>query len=327
MNFVNLLAPFLEGANMHKEQVPVLLVDDDEDDYIIIRDLISKIDGAHFSLEWVTTFEAALDAVKHQKHAVYLVDYCLGVHDGLELISEVNDGGQHVPIIMITGQEDRDVDMAAMRNGAADYLVKGQISAQNLERSIRYALERSRLINTLNELAIRDELTGLYNRREMNRILWEDINRHRRNGRPISIIMLDIDHFKDVNDAYGHLVGDKVLQWIARILQEAVRSIDRVVRYGGEEFAVVLPETPVTEALQVAERLRQIIVANPFLLRQDEGSWPPQIPITVSIGVAQLPGDADSGDTLIAAADRALYIAKHQGRNRTVQFRGGCLHE
>jgi len=138
---------------------------------------------------------------------------------------------------------------------------------------------------------------------------------------------LDIDHFKDVNDAYGHLVGDKVLQWIARILQEAVRSIDRVVRYGGEEFAVVLPETPVTEALQVAERLRQIIVANPFLLRQDEGSWPPQIPITVSIGVAQLPGDADSGDTLIAAADRALYIAKHQGRNRTVQFRGGCLHE
>ncbi|HYO48442.1 MAG TPA: diguanylate cyclase, partial [Chloroflexia bacterium] len=188
-----------------------------------------------------------------------------------------------------------------------------------LSEHINIAVERARLYTEVRELAVRDGLTGIYNRREMERLLKEEVARHNRYGGTISLILLDIDHFKSVNDTYGHPVGDLVLQWMAQLLRNHIRSVDRLARYGGEELAIILPETSAKNALHLAETLRRLVASQPFTFQQTEEQVA-QIPITISLGVAGIPDNAYSEETLITAADVALYKAKRQGRNRAVQF-------
>jgi DNA-binding response OmpR family regulator len=132
--------------------IRVLLVEDDEDDYIIVRDLLLEIDEERFRLDWVTTYDAAFEAMVQNQHDVYLVDYVLGEKNGVKLLDEALKNGCKAPIIVLTGRGDRDVDMAAMRSGAADYLDKSQIKAPLLERSIRYAIERKRAADDREQL-------------------------------------------------------------------------------------------------------------------------------------------------------------------------------
>jgi diguanylate cyclase (GGDEF)-like protein len=163
----------------------------------------------------------------------------------------------------------------------------------------------------LEDLSIHDGLTGLYNYREFHRRLTEEAERSRRYGRPFSLLMLDIDYFKAVNDTCGHLAGDEALRALAALIRREVRPVDQVARYGGEEFAVVLPETPGAGALAMAERIRDIIATHPISVSQGR-----TVNLTVSIGVATFPDDAESEEKLIGAADQALYDAKHAGRNQ-----------
>jgi diguanylate cyclase (GGDEF)-like protein len=305
---------------MSEEVIRVLLIEDDEDDYILTRDLLSEIPNTQYSLAWAAIPEVGWEAIEKQAFDIYLLDHHLGALNGLLLLERAKSNGIQVPIIVLTGQDDRQTDLDAMRAGAADYLVKGQITPQILERSIRYSLEQARLLNRLNALTIRDGLTGLYNRREMDRLLEEEVFRHQRYGRPLSLVMADIDHFKRVNDAHGHPVGDKALQWIAQQFQENARSVDRVIRYGGEEFTVVLPETGAGEAYLIAERLRLAIASQPCRIQPCSSQEPLHVPLTISMGVAELPTDAGSQDELITASDQALYTAKDQGRNRVVMY-------
>lgn len=182
--------------------------------------------------------------------------------------------------------------------------------------------ERKRADELLHELAMRDGLTGLYNRREMHRILKERVERFSRYAEGTSVVLMDIDYFKSVNDTYGHQVGDEVIRWIAAVTQDLVRLGDKVARYGGEELAIILPETELETALQVSERIRQAIEQSPFEYRQrhDDHIEVVVIPLTVSMGVATLPNDGIIEETIIKAADKALYAAKHGGRNRSVAF-------
>lgn len=173
---------------------------------------------------------------------------------------------------------------------------------------------RNRLETKLREMATIDELTGIYNRREMNRLLKLETRRFKRYGNHLSFLLLDIDHFKSVNDIYGHQIGDEVLKWIAAILRESFRTVDITARYGGEEFAIVLPETKSHEAFIIAERVRQKIAEKSFPFRQGDGQSL-EIPITVSVGVAGMTGSY-SETTFIESADKALYRAKAEGRNR-----------
>jgi signal transduction histidine kinase/FixJ family two-component response regulator len=136
---------------MDRHSIKILLIDDDEDDYLITRDLLSEIEGKRFKLEWVPTYETGLEAIGRNEHDVYLLDYRLGQHNGLELMREAIANGCQMPMILLTGQGDREVDMEAMRTGAADYLVKGEIEAALLERSIRYAIERSQTLEALRQ--------------------------------------------------------------------------------------------------------------------------------------------------------------------------------
>jgi diguanylate cyclase (GGDEF)-like protein len=179
-------------------------------------------------------------------------------------------------------------------------------------------VEHSRAV--YRELATRDELTGVFNRRALDGLLAEEVARHVRYGSMVALVMADIDHFKRVNDEYGHPAGDEALKWLADLLAKNVRVVDKVARYGGEEFAVIAPELNTFECCSMAERLRGLIVSRPFVYRRADGTTV-EIPITVSFGVAAIPSDVQDGSSLILAADKALYAAKRCGRNCTVQFR------
>ncbi|MEP6572882.1 MAG: diguanylate cyclase, partial [Gemmatimonadota bacterium] len=235
--------------------IHILLVDDDEDDYVLTRDMLAEVPGKHYVLRWVANFRDALEELTGpHDYDVCLVDFRLGGENGLDLVREAVGRGARTPLIMLTGQDDHAVDLAALEAGAADYLTKGQVNSSLLERAIRYAIERARALDTLRELAIRDELTGLFNRREMIRGLREEMARSRRYRAPMALVLLDIDHFKNVNDTYGHQAGDEVLRWLAVLLQDNLRAVDLPARFGGEEIAIVLPEVTAERALETAER-------------------------------------------------------------------------
>jgi len=167
----------------------------------------------------------------------------------------------------------------------------------------------------LEDLSIHDGLTGLYNFREFYRQMAEEVERSWRYGHSFSLLMVDIDHFKSVNDTFGHLAGDEVLRVLAVRIHQEVRPADRIARYGGEELVIILPETRASGAVAMAERVRDTIASHPIPLGPGQ-----TVSLTVSIGVSAYPEDADSAERLIVAADRALYAAKDAGRNRVCRL-------
>lgn len=301
----------------------VLLVDDSEDDYVITRDLFSEGEDSTVNLEWVTSYDIALERLAQRCHDVYVFDYYLGQHTGLELLEWAVEHGIRSPVIMLTGQRDREIDLQVMKAGATDYLVKGRTDAALLERTVRYASEHARRLETLRDLAIRDELTGLYNRREMDRLLKEEVSRCRRYGHPLALAIIDIDNFKLINDTFGHIAGDKVLRSVAQLLAEQLRSPDSIARYGGDELVLILPEASESGTLGLVERLQKIVEAQDFAsvlpTMQDIGQLS-RLALTISLGVACSWDDTYTPETLFAAADQALYQAKRRGRNRIVSF-------
>ncbi|HID07947.1 MAG TPA: GGDEF domain-containing protein [Armatimonadetes bacterium] len=175
-------------------------------------------------------------------------------------------------------------------------------------------MENAHLYEEVERLATTDGLTGLYEHRYFQEALENELRRGLRYKHPTSLMMIDIDHFKELNDTYGHQVGDDVLRRLAEVLRSQAREHDIVARYGGEEFALLLPVTPKEGALAAAARLRHAVEVTPFRAREET------IHITVSVGIATCPSDATTRDTLIDKADQALYAAKRRGRNRVCYF-------
>lgn len=173
------------------------------------------------------------------------------------------------------------------------------------------AIENASNFLKVEELTIRDDLTSLSNARHLHTILDNEINRSLRYHKPFSMIFLDIDHFKKVNDTYGHIHGSELLKEVAEVILQSIRVVDYGARYGGDEFIVVLPETNKEEAYRIAERIRSAIETNPFLKRDGHA-----IHFTASLGVATYPIDADSKDELIKMADHAMYDSKKISRNK-----------
>jgi diguanylate cyclase (GGDEF)-like protein/PAS domain S-box-containing protein len=182
-----------------------------------------------------------------------------------------------------------------------------------LEGIIIDITDRKLLEDELSEMATRDALTGLLDRREATRLLDEEIRRASRYQRPLALLWIDLDHFKQVNDKMGHAAGDAVLRGLSHLVSTKVRQVDLVSRFGGEEFVVVLPEMDAIQAEQSAERLRQLVASTPLQL--DDGR---SVSLTMSVGVAIFPDHGENAPKLIAAADRAMYQAKASGRNRVV---------
>jgi diguanylate cyclase (GGDEF)-like protein len=297
----------------------ILLIDDDRLQFRLTQANFRNFRGEHYELEWAETYEAGLERLMAGTYVACLLDYQLGPRDGLQLIREAMARGCRTPIVFLTAESGELVDVAAMEAGALDYLVKGEITPRMLERSLRYALKLGETLDELRLLATRDPLTGLLNRREAERILVEEEERTRRFGHSLAVVMVDIDHFKAVNDRHGHPAGDAVLRQVARRMGGQVRAVDRVARFGGEEFVMILMQTDRAAALEVARRLCRTIECEAVVAGNDLA-----LNITVSAGVAVMPEDALSGGDLLAAADKALYAAKAQGRNRAVGFNELC---
>jgi diguanylate cyclase (GGDEF)-like protein len=186
--------------------------------------------------------------------------------------------------------------------------------AQAMTYQFGLAMQRASLFEQVNRLAITDPMTGLYNYRKLIRDLDREIVRSRRYRHPFSFIMADIDYFKNLNDSHGHQVGDAMLREVARALEQERREVDRVYRYGGEEFSILLPETDWPEACEVAEKLRRRIAE----IEIDVGGGEATVGTTISMGVASYSTETEGLERLISAADEALYLAKESGRDRVV---------
>lgn len=297
----------------------VLLIDDDRAQYRLTGAQLKHFPRDHYELDWAGTYDEGIRKLLEGNYAACLLDYQLGERDGLQLIKEAIAKGCRTPIVFLTSETSTKIDLEAMNAGALDYLVKGEITPRMLERSLRYAVKLADSFDALRRLATRDELTGLLNRREFDRIVEDEQERALRFGHPLALLMIDVDHFKQVNDRLGHPAGDAVLREVARRLGANVRTVDRVARFGGEEFTVVLVQTERSAALESAQRLRAAIEREPIYATPTT-----VVNITISIGLAVLPEDAPAAAGLVSAADQALYAAKNAGRNQVVVYRSAA---
>jgi two-component system, cell cycle response regulator len=242
--------------------------------------------------------------------------------DPLRLVSQCrgNELFRQLPVLLIAAERDLPRLAKGLDLGANDYLIR-PVDRNELLARTNTQIRRKRLQDRLNDnyqrslsLALTDELTGLYNRRYLLAHLDELVARLSRDGLDAAVLLVDIDHFKQVNDTYGHAAGDDVLRELAARATNTVRSVDLVARLGGEEFVVVMPETGPAIALAVGERLRLAIANEPFTIRASDE----RLPITVSIGITSAIAGSDDRDRLLKRADDALYCAKAEGRNRVV---------
>ncbi|MGD9200098.1 MAG: EAL domain-containing protein [Chitinispirillia bacterium] len=313
--------------------IKVLLVDDDEDDYLITKELLLDIEEMKFDIDWISSYDEALETADRTHHDIYFFDYRLGEHNGLELLTELVTNGCRVPIILLTGQGDHEVDVKAMKAGASDYLVKGKIDSGLLERSIRHSIERKRAEEQILHLAYYDSLTDLPNRVLFNERLDTVLAINKRHKRLAAMLFLDLDNFKRINDTLGHRIGDSLLRRVAERLvsNRCIRRSDSigntseikegelhkatVARLGGDEFTILLSEIAKSQdAGKVAQRIIDEL-SQPFILDDHE------IFITTSIGITIYPLDGEDIDSLLKNADIAMYKAKSQGKNNYKFFK------
>jgi two-component system, cell cycle response regulator len=282
----------------------VLVVDDEE----IICTLFAAMLGHYGRYHVVTTTDGhqVMDILRREPFDVMLLDMSMPAISGLEVLRQVTQAFEELPVIIVTGHGSIEVAVESMQAGAADFVTK-PVPAAVLHLRIQKALEHART----RRLASTDGLTGVYNHRTFQERLSQEIARADRYSRPLSVLMIDVDHFKVYNDTYGHPQGDIVLQDLARLLQEMSRTSDTVARWGGEEFAIILPETDSVGAQKIGQRLCEQVERYPFPGQE----LMPGGTLTISIGVATY-ASASSKEALLQAADTALYTAKREGRNR-----------
>ena len=303
------------------------------------RQKILVVDDSRTQLEWVqqalvregfdvrtaSDGKEAIRKVRTEPPDLVLLDMVLPDMDGLEVlrIVKARSDEHFIPVIILSVKADLDSKVAGLRIGADDFLAKPFAEAELLARCtamlrIKRLQDELRITQKkLEEQSITDSLTGLRNRRFFDERLHEEFGRAQRYSDPVSLIMLDLDHFKRVNDRYGHQTGDLVLRESAELIRASLRDPDIPARYGGEEFAVILPKTHVQGALAVAERVWRAIGSRVFRHGLAEGAAPAaEVRITVSIGVAFFPSkDITTAPLLVKYADEALYQAKRSGRN------------
>ncbi len=307
----------MTGPHFAAEGVRILLVEDNVDDVQVLRRLLQRLPGS-FHVEVAYDGREAVELAQRRSYDLALVDQNLPDQPGQAIIQALHELGEGLPVVMLTGHGDERLAVEVMKAGAYDYLRKDELDRRSLGQVLRNVLERARLeaevrrANArLRDWAIRDGLTGLYNHRHFQELLRTEFARARRYQQTLALLMIDLDHFKQVNDTYGHPVGDAVLRKVASTIAEQARQVDIIARYGGEEFVVVLPNTSREGASAVAERAREAVGEQ---LVDFDGV---RVTVTISVGVAT---SADVGveheRDLVKRADAALYRAKRSGRNQ-----------
>lgn len=296
------------------DHVGILLVEDNAGDARLVREMLREGWAEPSDVVHVQGLADARDRLLESARWCVLLDLGLPDASGLEALERIREMAPDVPVIVLTGLEDEIVALRAVHEGAQDYLVKGQVNASLLSRSIRHAIERKSLELQLSHQALHDSLTGLPNRVLLVDRLGQALAGTKRGAGAVAVLFLDLDRFKLVNDSYGHAVGDQLLVAVAQRLQSLLRPDDTVARLGGDEFVILLNSgIGKRAALRVGDRIIRIL-DEPFSLDQGE------VFTTASIGLS-LGGDhSDSPDTLLREADAAMYRAKSRGGRRLELF-------
>jgi diguanylate cyclase (GGDEF)-like protein len=327
--------PKIAGPAVHGPVYPRILVADDDPDQV---ELQSELLRAHFPQSTITWAPSCTEArgMDLSQFDVGIFDLQLPDGNGIELLKSVR-ATHDLPVIIVTGDRSGSSAADAVRNGAVDFVVKhgdylrvvpivvekalAMIEIKRVNRRLEKELrlrnaELERLNVQLREMAARDSLTGLYNRRHFGELLVQLYAEARRYNTDLTCMMMDLDNFKRVNDALGHQTGDRLLQLTSRVIRESIRESDVAVRYGGDEFVVVLPRTMPSEAQSLAKRIL-------IRFRQELLTMLPEASIaTLSIGLASREQDQPpSADALVSLADEALYLAKAGGKDRIMVVR------
>ncbi len=297
----------------------ILVVEDQDRSASRLRAVLAR---AGHQVEVEARVQGALQRLGARKpYDVVIISLGLAEADGLRLCGRVRalEHTRRLPIIVVVQSGDKTRLLRALDMGVNDYLTR-PVDRNELLARVRTQIRRKRHSDYLRgrleesiELAVTDALTGLHNRRYMETHLKLLAEQASESGRPLSVVLVDIDNFKSVNDTYGHAVGDNVLREFATRFRRNTRAVDLACRIGGEEFAIVMPDTELQRACQVGERLRECIASEPFQTDRDTS-----LVITASVGIATLDGTDCSIDGLFKRADQALYVAKRGGRNRVV---------
>ncbi len=312
---------------MHK--LRVLIVDDSPEDRELIVRLMDKCPGRPYEHAEADSGEDGLRLCRSAPPDCILLDYRLPDLTGLEFLSQLAKEWTTsvLPVVMLTGQGDETVAVNAMKQGSQDYLAKGSVTSETLNRAITNAIEKvlhhqhlEAQHKEIERLSRYDDLTGLLNRRAALERYRSEYTRAERYGRAVTVLMIDIDYFKKVNDSHGHGAGDTILKHVSQVILDTLRTVDIGGRYGGEEFLVVLPETGIEGGTASAERMRERVEKGHFEVGDDM-----VVPVTVSIGVAAFDGEKVGADELLKRADRALYMAKESGRNCVVNWQDDTL--
>jgi len=299
----------------------VLLVEDDPVSAYLIQQMFQAQD---LPLDHAVNGAIALELQRQNRYRLVISDWMMPEMNGVDLCRAFRElGGPYVYFILCTSKGQKSDRAEAYDAGVDDFMTK-PLDRSELHIRLRVALrileaeevvqrqkaELEAMNEKLNHLAVTDELTNLYNRRRFQEMLAEGIAEHVRAGDQVSLILLDIDRFKNLNDQFGHQAGDEALRRVASILKDNSRRHELPARYGGEEFGIILQRCGVHEAVKAAERFR---------IALESADWPDR-QITASFGVAACGPYVESLNELVAAADRALYTAKQNGRNRVEMF-------
>jgi two-component system, cell cycle response regulator len=296
----------------------ILIVDDRPSSYEHIAAMLANEHAADVEADP----NAGLFHAAEGDYDLVIVSLALENFDGLRLCSQIRslDRTRNVPILAIADAENGARLVRGLEIGVNDYLTR-PIDRNELLARVRTQIRKKRYTERLRdnvqmsiEMAITDALTGLFNRRYMESHLSTLVEQAASRGKPLTVMVVDIDYFKAINDSHGHDAGDDVLRDFALRIKRSIRGIDLACRYGGEEFVLVMPETDMAVAAMVAERLRRRIAAEPFAIQQGARV----VPVTISIGIAALRDKDDTAASVLKRADQALYRAKRDGRNRVV---------
>ena len=307
--------PFVNASAADGHHGRVLLVDD----RLASSDRIVASLRGNQTVDVETNPQEALFRAAENPYDLIIVSLGLTNYDGLRLCSQLRslERTRGIPILTVADLEDRQKILRGLDLGVNDYLVR-PIDRNELIARVRTQVRRKRYAESLRnnveqaiEMAVVDALTGLHNRRYFDMHLSSLLDQAAQESKPLSLLVLDIDFFKKINDTYGHDAGDEILRALAGRMRRAVRSVDLVCRLGGEEFVIVMPETALDVAGKVAERVRRAVEAEPFNVKEGQMA----VPVTVSIGIADRGSDANP-DFIYKSADKALYESKATGRNK-----------
>ncbi|OGO15364.1 MAG: hypothetical protein A2Z14_08100 [Chloroflexi bacterium RBG_16_48_8] len=300
-----------QAETKHEEFIGKVLIADDDPDFRQL--LVGRARKMGLFVMEVNDGEQAMEALEKENYDVLVVDLYMPGKTGLDVIRDVQRVNKDLEAIILTGSATLESAIEALRAGVYDYLTKPLESLTVFEMTLSRALERrylirenKRLFQEIQRMALTDQLTGLYNRRKLMENLEVEVQRVQRYLRPLSIIMIDLDNLKGINDTYGHAAGDDALQLVAGSIQEHIRRVDLPARMGGDEFIILLPEAKLDMAARVARRVYVQVMNTLFKDRK----------ISISIGIGEWMPDYQSATGFLQAVDQALYQAKRAGGMR-----------